>query len=213
MFDTLPSSSNSSLQVVHDQHAETPCAASVSRRIRNGDAQQGLTLLLTVSILQLGRVRHTRGVLYLSKRDATRLVRFGAPRVFIYSLYIHCVVCVTRCRLCVEGFWLCCLSQCSLYRPKRRLAHGSSPASRSRLSVSQCSVVTRVYWCTFPSPATSFLAREKAFLRAFFCQSGTVRIPCLRSLCTYNFLKSVHFGPRLAVYHPLFDCFEHMFTV
>ena len=49
------------------------------------------------------------------------------------------------------------------------------------------------YWCTSPSRATSFSAREKAFLRAFFCQSGTVRIPCLRSLCTYNFLKSVHF--------------------
>ena len=42
-------------------------------------------------------------------------------------------------------------------------------------------------------PGSSFLAREKAFLSAFFCQSGTVRIPCLRSLCTYNFLKSVHF--------------------
>ena len=48
-------------------------------------------------------------------------------------------------------------------------------------------------------PGSSFLAREKAFLCAFFCQSGTVRIPCLRSLCTYNFLKSVHFAPRLAV--------------
>ena len=69
------------------------------------------------------------------------------------------------------------------------------------------------YWCTYPSPGSSFLAREKAFLRAFFCQSGTVRIPCLRSLCTYNFLKSVHFEPRLAVYHPLFDCLDHMFTV
>ena len=108
---------------------------------------------------------------------------------------------------------MCCLSQCSLYRPKRRLAHGSSPASRSRLSVSQCSVVTRVYWCTFPSPATSFLAREKAFLRAFFCRSGTAIIPCLRSLCTYNFLKSVHFLPRLAVYHLKFTLKRAMFAV
>jgi hypothetical protein len=48
-------------------------------------------------------------------------------------------------------------------------------------------------------PDLRFWLGKKAFLCAFFCQSGTVRIPCLRSLCTYNFLKSVHFAPRLAV--------------
>ena len=71
----------------------------------------------------------------------------------------------------------------------------------------------RRYWCTSPSPGSSFSAREKAFPSAFFCRSGTAITPCLRSLCTYNFLKSVHFLPRLDVYHPFFDCFEHMFTV
>ena len=70
-----------------------------------------------------------------------------------------------------------------------------------------------VHWCTQPSPATSFSAREKAFLRVFFCRSGTVRTACSRSLCTCNFAKSVHFSPRLAVYHPYFDCLDHMFTV
>ena len=62
-------------------------------------------------------------------------------------------------------------------------------------------------------PDLRFWLGKKAFLCAFFCQSGTVRIPCLRSLCTYNFLKSVHFGPRLAVYHLIFDCLAHVFTV
>jgi len=61
------------------------------------------------------------------------------------------------------------------------------------------------YWCTYPSPGSSFLAREKAFLCAFFCQSGTVRIPCLRSLCTYKFLKSVPtFGPPVGCLPPHF---------
>ena len=82
---------------------------------------------------------------------------------------------------------------------------------RRALRWRQC--LNSVYWCTYPSPGSSFLAREKAFLCAFFRLSGTVRIPCLRSLCTYNFLKSVHFGPRLAVYHLIFDCLAHVFTV
>ena len=115
MFDTLPSSSNSSLQVVRDQQL-TQCAASVQCLAE--DPEWGCAAGVDAAVNRIDfatrSLRHTRGVLYLSKRDATRLVRFGAPRVFIYSLYIHCVVCVTRCRLCVEGFWLCCLSQCSL---------------------------------------------------------------------------------------------------
>ena len=94
MFDTLPSSSNSSLQVVHDQHAETPCAASVSRRIRNGDAQQGLTLLLTVSILQLGRSA-THAVCCTS-RSVTPYTSCS----FRCAESFHILVIHTLCRLC-----------------------------------------------------------------------------------------------------------------
>ena len=61
---------------------------------------------------------------------------------------------------------------------------------------------TACYWCTFPSRRTSFSATEKAFLCKVFCQSGTPRIPCLRSLCICTFPKSVHFDPLSAVYHP-----------
>ena len=91
--------------------------------------------------------------------------------------------------------------------------------STRRIRVRLCHAARRRAWSLArrrarPSPATSFSACEKAFLRAFFlCRSGTVRTACSRSLCTCNFAKSVHFCPRLAVYHPYFDCLDHMFTV
>ena len=148
MFDTLPSSSNSSLQVVRDQQLLSAPVCSVSRRIRNGDAQQGLTLLLTVSILQLGR-------------SATHAVCCTSRSVTPYSYTscsfrcaesFHILVIHTLCRLCdalsfVRGGVLVVLSLSvlSLYRPKRRLARGSSPASRSRLSVSQWSHACMAY--------------------------------------------------------------------
>ena len=107
MFDTLPSSSNSSLQVVRDQQL-TPCSASVQCLAE--DPEWGCAAGVDAAVNRIDfatrSLRHTRGVLYLSKRDATRLVR-----LVIHAL---CRLCVTRCRLCVEGFWLCCLSQCSL---------------------------------------------------------------------------------------------------